>query len=87
LRRYIAEVARTFGVGPESTMVDPATPASAYLALDGGVSGFPDHDLALLGDECRGWSAARFTPVEVLIRTQRSVPTSFLEGVTTGAKY
>jgi len=58
LRHYVSEVARALGVGPESTMADPATPASAYLALDGRVPGFPDRDLALLWDERHGWSAA-----------------------------
>lgn len=58
LRHYISEVARALGVGPESTTVDPTTPASAYVALDGRVPGFPDRDLALLWDERHGWSAA-----------------------------
>jgi hypothetical protein len=58
LRHYVSEVARALGVGPESTTVDPATPASAYLALDGRVPGYPGRDLALLWDERHGWSAA-----------------------------
>ncbi|GAA3438831.1 DUF6292 family protein [Kutzneria kofuensis] len=57
LRAYVTEVAAALGVGPESTMVDATTPASAYLALDGSTPAFPDRDLALLWDERVGWSA------------------------------
>ena len=58
LRGYVDSVANALGVGPESCTVDVDLPASAYVALDWALPGFPDRDLALLWDERHGWSAA-----------------------------
>jgi hypothetical protein len=58
LRGYVDSVANALGVGPESCTVDVDVPASAYVALDWALPGFPDRDLALLWDERHGWSAA-----------------------------
>jgi hypothetical protein len=58
LRDYVDSVATTLGVGPESCTVDAGVPASAYVALDATLPGYPDRDLALLWDERHGWSAA-----------------------------
>jgi len=62
LRSYLAAVATGLGVGSESCVVDLVSPASAYIALDGPVLRFPEHDLALLWNEGFGWSVAVETP-------------------------
>jgi hypothetical protein len=62
LRSYLTTVATGLGVGPESCVVDLLPPASAYIALDGPVLRFPEHDLALLWNEGFGWSVAVETP-------------------------
>lgn len=58
LRRYLREVCRSLGVGPEASCWDLEGRANAYVALDGRLPGYPDHDLALLWDEENGWAAA-----------------------------
>jgi hypothetical protein len=58
LLQYLDTVAAVLGVGLESTTIDLDTPVSAYLALDHHLPAFPGRDLALLGDEEHGWSAA-----------------------------
>ncbi|MFE0019892.1 DUF6292 family protein [Amycolatopsis sp. NPDC059021] len=58
LRGYLAEVACLLGIGLESCVIDHDRPVSAYLALDIRLPQYPDRDVALLWDECRGWSIA-----------------------------
>lgn len=58
LRAYLAVVADALGVPPKSTCAMPGPPASAYIALDEDLPGFPDRDLALLWEDTQGWAAA-----------------------------
>ncbi|MFL6142119.1 MAG: DUF6292 family protein [Labedaea sp.] len=58
LCRYLREVGDALGVGFEATCWDLDERASAYVALDGRLPGYPDHDLALIWDEENGWAAA-----------------------------
>ena len=58
LRRYVRQVCRTLGVGPEASCWELDDVASAYIALDGRLPGYPNHDLALIWDEENGWAAA-----------------------------
>lgn len=58
LRAYVTAVAHALGIGEESTMIDAAAPASAYLALDGRLPSYPHRELALVWDERHGWAAA-----------------------------
>lgn len=58
LRSYLWQVCRALGIGPEASYCDVDDRASAYVALDGRLPGYPDHDLALVWDEENGWAAA-----------------------------
>lgn len=58
LRRYVSEVCRELGVGPEASCWELEDRATAYVALDGRLPGYPHHDLALTWDEENGWAAA-----------------------------
>lgn len=58
LHRYVRLVSRALGLHGACSYVQSEDPLSAYIALDGRFSGFPDHDVALLWEETRGWSAA-----------------------------
>ncbi|WP_158850344.1 DUF6292 family protein [Saccharothrix deserti] len=58
LRGYVRLVTEELGLSGECGYVQADRPATAYLALDGRLPGFPDRDVALLWDEERGWSAA-----------------------------
>lgn len=58
LRNYLRQVCRALGIGPEASCCDVDDRATAYVALDGGLPGYPDHDLALVWDEENGWAAA-----------------------------
>lgn len=58
LRNYLRQVCRAFGIGPQAGCVDVDNRASAYIALDGRLPGYPEHDLALVWDEENGWAAA-----------------------------
>jgi hypothetical protein len=58
LRDYLGEVAGLLGIGLESCVIDHDRPVSAYLALDARLPHYPDRDVALLWDECHGWSIA-----------------------------
>jgi Family of unknown function (DUF6292) len=55
LHRYVRLVSQALGLRGECSFVQPD---SAYIALDGRLDRFPDHDVALLWEETRGWSAA-----------------------------
>lgn len=56
--RYVRQVSRGLGLRGDSSFVESEPRPSAYLALEGRLPGFPDHDVALLWDEQRGWSVA-----------------------------
>lgn len=58
LRHYVRQVCRALGLGPEAGCVDIDERASAYIALDGRLPGYPEHDVALVWDEENGWAAA-----------------------------
>jgi hypothetical protein len=62
LSDYLDAVSSKLGIGLESCAVDLDVPASAYVALDWRLSGFPHLDLALLWDEQHGWAAAVEAP-------------------------
>ncbi|GAB2810428.1 DUF6292 family protein [Lentzea nigeriaca] len=57
-RRYVSDVVTAFGLRGDSSFVETEPRASAYVALDGRLPDFPDHDVALLWNELSGWSAA-----------------------------
>lgn len=58
LRGYVRHVSGTLRISGDCWCVDMARPASAYLALDGHLTGYPGRDVALLWDERQGWSVA-----------------------------
>ena len=58
LLRYVHLVSEAIGLRGACSFVQPGEALSAYVALDGRLRGFPDHDVALLWEETRGWSAA-----------------------------
>lgn len=58
LRGYVSVVANELGVPPESTCAMMSRPATAYIALDARLPGFPERDLALLWEDTHGWAAA-----------------------------
>jgi hypothetical protein len=58
LRGYLRQVCRALGIGPEASCWEVDDRATAYVALDGRLPGYPDHDLALVWDEEHGWAAA-----------------------------
>jgi hypothetical protein len=58
LRRYVRLVGELLGLSGPSSYFQLESPVTAYLALEGRTPDFPDHDVALLWDEKRGWAAA-----------------------------
>lgn len=68
LPEYLRQVATAVGTDPTHVDVAARGPAAtAYLALDQGLTSFPDLALALLWDEENGWAAALETPAGELI--------------------
>ncbi|TVT49904.1 hypothetical protein FNH05_16490 [Amycolatopsis rhizosphaerae] len=58
LRAYVGAIAEAVGVAAESTCCTVSRSATAYIALDEHLPGFPDRDLALIWDDSHGWAAA-----------------------------
>jgi hypothetical protein len=58
LHRYVRMVSQALGLRGDCSCVQMEEPISAYIALDGRFSRYPDRDVALLWEESRGWSAA-----------------------------
>ena len=58
VQRYVREVVAGLGLRGDSSFVETQPRAGAYVALDGRLPDFPDHDVALLWNELTGWSAA-----------------------------
>jgi hypothetical protein len=58
VRRYVRDVVGGLGLHGDSSFVETEPRAAAYVALDGRLRDFPDHDVALLWNELTGWSAA-----------------------------
>ncbi|MDX8029167.1 DUF6292 family protein [Lentzea sp. BCCO 10_0856] len=58
VRRYVGDVVAGLGLRGDSSFVEVEPHAGAYVALDGRLPDFPDHDVALVWDERSGWSAA-----------------------------
>ncbi|MBY8848097.1 DUF6292 family protein [Saccharothrix sp. MB29] len=57
LRRYARSVTSALGLGGDCWCVQGEHHVGIYLALDGRLDAYPDHDVALLWDERHGWSA------------------------------
>ncbi|XVS62195.1 DUF6292 family protein [Actinosynnema sp. CA-299493] len=57
LRRYARSVSSAVGLSGDCWCVLGEHLAGIYLALDGRLASFPDHDVALLWDERHGWTA------------------------------
>ncbi|MEV0674974.1 DUF6292 family protein [Actinosynnema sp. NPDC050436] len=57
LSRYVDRVSEALGNRGRCSSFDLGPPFAAYLAVDGHVEAFPDHDVALLWDQVAGWSA------------------------------
>jgi hypothetical protein len=58
VRRYVRQVVTGLGLRGDSSFVETEPHAGAYVALDGRLPDFPDHDVALTWHERTGWSAA-----------------------------
>jgi hypothetical protein len=58
LHRYVRMVSQALGLRGECSCVQAEEPISAYIALEGRFSRFPDRDVALLWEESQGWSVA-----------------------------
>jgi hypothetical protein len=58
VQRYVREVVAGLGLRGDSSFVETQPRAAAYVALDGRLPDFPDHDVALQWNERTGWSAA-----------------------------
>jgi Family of unknown function (DUF6292) len=70
-RRYVREVVRGLGLRGDSSFVETEPRAGAYVALDGRLHNFPDHDVALLWNELSGWSAAVEDRIGELVEVAR----------------
>jgi hypothetical protein len=57
-RQYAWRVTRELGLSGESSCVDRDNPLRLYVAVDGRLPGYPDHDVALLWTKCHGWAVA-----------------------------
>lgn len=57
LRGYVRLVSLALGLRGDSSSVQADAALSAYIAVDGHLSRFPDRDVALLWDERHGWGA------------------------------
>ncbi|MFI6094535.1 DUF6292 family protein [Lentzea sp. NPDC051213] len=57
-REYARQVTRELGLSGESSCVDRTSPLRLYIAVDGRLPGYPDHDLALLWTRSHGWALA-----------------------------
>jgi len=62
LRRYLDDVLDAAGLSGYGFTDHVDESRSAYVAIDGRVTGFPDHDVALLWDQDEGWSVAAEDP-------------------------
>jgi hypothetical protein len=58
LQQYVRQVRQALGLRGECSFIHADDLASAYIALDGRLTPYPDCDVALLWDEEHGWSAA-----------------------------
>jgi hypothetical protein len=58
VRRYVRQVVTGLGLRGDSSFVETEPRAGAYVALDGRLPDFPDHDVALVWHEATGWAAA-----------------------------
>jgi hypothetical protein len=57
-RRYVREVVAGLGLRGDSSFVETQPRIGAYVALEGRLPDFPDHDVALVWNERNGWSTA-----------------------------
>jgi hypothetical protein len=58
LRRYVRLVAEAVGAGSSAWCCEVDARSTAYVALEGRIALYPDHDVALVWDERTGWAAA-----------------------------
>ncbi|HEX7309237.1 DUF6292 family protein [Lentzea sp.] len=70
-RQYVREVVTGLGLRGDSSFVETQPRAAAYVALDGRLPDFPDHDVALLWDEATGWSVAVEDRIGELVELHR----------------
>lgn len=56
LCHYLAQIAAELELGMEAACWEVASPATAYLALDGHLPGVPDRDVALVWNSRHGWA-------------------------------
>ena len=71
VQRYVREVVAGLGLRGDSSFVETQPRAGAYVALDGRLPDFPDHDVALLWNEWNGWSAAVEDRMGELVEVER----------------
>lgn len=71
VRRYVREVVAGLGLRGDSSCVETQPRVGAYVALDGRLPDFPDHDVALLWNERTGWSAAVEDRLGELVEVER----------------
>jgi hypothetical protein len=57
-RRYVSQIVTGLGLRGDSSFVETEPRVGAYVALDGRLTDFPDHYVALVWNELTGWSAA-----------------------------
>ena len=93
VRRYVREVVAGLGLRGDSSFVETQPRAGAYVALDGRLPDFPDHDVALLWNEWNGWSAAgegcgspfmRSTSTSSPMRSSTAAVVSWVKGLLHG---
>jgi Family of unknown function (DUF6292) len=58
LHGYVRSVTRSVGLRGECSYIQTDDIAHAYVAIDGSLPSYPNHDVALLWDETHGWAAA-----------------------------
>ncbi|USX54804.1 DUF6292 family protein [Lentzea sp. HUAS12] len=64
LRRYVDDVLDAAGLSGYGYLDHVDGSWNAYVAVDGRVPGFPDHDVALLWAQDDGWSVAAENPAD-----------------------
>ncbi|SDO65282.1 hypothetical protein SAMN05421507_103249 [Lentzea jiangxiensis] len=71
IARYVHDVVTSLGLRGDSSCVEVDPRPAAYVALDGRMPDFPDHDVALLWKEGTGWSAAVEDRIGQLVEVAR----------------
>ncbi|MCX2951154.1 DUF6292 family protein [Lentzea sp. NEAU-D7] len=58
VQRYVRDVVSKLGLSGDSSCVEMTPRVNAYVALDGRLTNFPEHYVALVWHEQSGWSVA-----------------------------